>query len=43
MAVENQRQGLGIGRALLEAAIAEFQRAHVCRVWRDPRRIAAAC
>jgi DNA-binding MarR family transcriptional regulator/ribosomal protein S18 acetylase RimI-like enzyme len=26
MAVEEQRQGLGIGRALLEAAIAEFQR-----------------
>ncbi len=26
MAVDEQRQGLGIGRALLEAAIAEFQR-----------------
>ncbi len=26
MAVEEQRQGLGIGRALLEAAIVEFQR-----------------
>lgn len=28
MAVDEQRQGLGIGRALLEAAIAEFHRQH---------------
>jgi ribosomal protein S18 acetylase RimI-like enzyme len=32
MTVEKQRQGLGIGRALLEAAIAAFQR-------RDSRRL----